>query len=55
MVLDSAIINRIIFNYFKYSRISCSLDGSGDVKFRGFEDIEKKMILFKLKIMMSFI
>ena len=35
---ESDITNEIIFNYFKYSGISCSLDGSEDDMFRGYED-----------------
>ena len=31
----------MIFNSFKYSEISNSLDGSEDDQFRGCEDIEK--------------
>ena len=36
---DSAIANEIIFNSFKYSVISNSLDGSEDYQFRGYKDI----------------
>ena len=32
----------MIFNSFKYSGISCSLDGSQDDMFRGYEDLEKE-------------
>ena len=32
----------MIFNSFKYSGISNSLDGSEDDQFRGYEDIDKK-------------
>ena len=31
----------MIFNSFKYSGISCSLDASEDHMFRGYEDLEK--------------
>ena len=39
----------MMLNSFKYSGISNSLDGSEDYLFRGYEDIEKEMRLFKLK------
>ena len=45
----------MIFNTFKYSRISNSLDGSEYDQFRWYEDIKEKMRLFKLKMMMSYI
>ena len=35
---DSALTNEIIFNIFKYSGISNSLDESEDDKFRGYKD-----------------
>ena len=36
-----SITNKIIFNSFKYSSISNSLDGNEDDNFRGYEDREK--------------
>ena len=36
----SAITNLMIFNSFKYSGISCSLDGSEEDMFQGYEDFE---------------
>ena len=45
----------MIFNFSKYSRISNSYDGREYDQFKGYEDIEKQMRLFKLKIMMRYI
>ena len=38
---DSIITNEMIFNSFKFSGISSSLDGSEDDEFRGYEHLEK--------------
>ena len=38
---DSIIANEMIFNSFKFSGISSSLDGSEDDQFRGYEHLEK--------------
>ena len=38
----------MIFNSFKYSLISSSLDGTEDGKFRGYEDIEKGNEIIKI-------
>ena len=41
--------------FFLYSGINNSFDVSEDNQFRWYEDIKKKMRLFKLKMMMSYI
>ena len=38
---ESVITNKMIFNSFKYSGISCSLDRSENDPFRDYEDLEK--------------
>ena len=38
---EFVITEKMIFNSFKYSGISCSLDASDDDIFRGYEDKEK--------------
>ena len=47
--LDSVIANKIMFNPFKYSAISNSLDRNEDDLYRGYEGKEKEIILFKLR------
>ena len=39
----------MIFNSFKYSGISYSLDGSEDDMFRGYEDLEKGSEIIKIE------
>ena len=39
----------MIFNSFKYSWISNSLDGSKDDQFREYEDIEKRNEIIRIK------
>ena len=46
MVFRFCLTNEMIFNSFKYSRISNSLVKSEDDRFRGYGDIEKEMRLF---------
>ena len=46
---NSIIANEMIYNSFKYSRISNLLDGREDGQFREYEDIEKETRLFKWK------
>ena len=38
---ESVITNEMIFNSFKYSGISCSLDASEEDMFRGYEHLQK--------------
>ena len=42
---ESIITNEMIFNSFKYSGISWSLDACEDDIFRGYEDLEKEVKL----------
>ena len=44
----SVITSEIIFNTFKYSRISHSLDGNEDDQFREYKDIEKGNEIFQI-------
>ena len=51
---DSVITNEMIFDFFKYSEISNSLDGFEDGQFRGCEGLEKIRLLI-LKMMRRYI
>ena len=49
-ISDPAITNKTIFNSFKYSWISNSLDENEDGQFRGYEDIEKGNEIIQIQI-----